>query len=66
MENFEVPLVVGPLRSWPDEWLERAARLCSVTLDHHRAGALVGDDVASLEAELANFVGEQRRRQLVG
>jgi len=63
VENMNLSLVIGPLSSWPDEWLHRAARLCSSTLARWRAEGAAADEVASLEAELANYAGEQHRRE---
>lgn len=57
-------LVVGPLSSWPDEWLQRAARLTRITLERYRAEGAAPDEIASLEAERANYVLEQHRREL--
>lgn len=64
VENFQTSLVVGPLSSWPDEWLARAARLVRIALNQARADGAAPGEVASLEAELANYVLEQHRREL--
>lgn len=58
-------LVVGPLSSWPDEWLQRASRLTRITLERFRAEGAAPGEIASLDAELTNYVLEQHRRELL-
>jgi hypothetical protein len=66
MASFEVPLVVGPISSWPDSDLQLAYRLLVATCRNRAAGIGPDDgDRDELERETETFGLELVRRGLL-
>ena len=53
---MNVGLVIGPISSWPDDWLDRASRLCAATAANskragHALDPSLADDLSMLNVE---------------